>query len=236
MSTPATTRLLAGSFYSALNARQGQEMSFDALKALDWRLLVAAQAQFSPSAFLLDNAIPVAEPIRPTASSSDPYLPSDFNVALAAGKLPSWALSVPLLLTTVADEFASTDGQLNPAPVPAPYFEIELAQFIGETTKVDAILHSSAYALGTGEDAVRDALNKVPKDASVFHRTQLADLKLALMAARHRGLLDVRHPGGRIALGEPRRQGLCRRVSARCRLSGQCRDRLLLGRQGLSSR
>jgi hypothetical protein len=161
MSTPATTRLLASSFYSALNARQGKQMSFGDLKALDWATLVASQAQFSPSAFLLDNAIPVAEPIRPTASSSDPYLPSDFNVALAAGKLPSWTLSIPLLLTTVADEFASSDGQLNPAPVPAPYFEIELGQFIGETAKVDAILNSSAYALGTGNDAVRDALNKV---------------------------------------------------------------------------
>ena len=145
-------------------------MSFDDLKAVDWAALTTAQAQFSPSAFLLDNAIPVAEPIGPTASDSDTFLPSDFNVALAAGKLPSWALSIPLLLTTVADEFAPADGQLNSAPVPAPYFAVELNQFIGETAKVEAILISSAYALGTGDDAVRDALNKVrPERASPTH-------------------------------------------------------------------
>lgn len=161
MSTPPTTQLVQGAFYSALDQQANATLSLKQLTALDWPTLIAAQAAFTPSAFYLDNAIPVSVPLRPTAAPADAYLPSDFSVALAANTLLSWALAVPLLLTSVADEFGSADGQLNPVAVPAPYYAAELAQFIGETTKVEAILSSAEYALGTGDDAVRDALNKV---------------------------------------------------------------------------
>lgn len=161
MSTPATTAIVQDAFYGAIDQQVGQTLDYNTLKNVNWTTLVAAQAAFTPQAFYLDDGIPVAEPIRPTASSSDAYLPSDFGVALAAGKLPSWSLATQLLFTTVADEFASADGTLNPAPPPSAAYANEVKTFIADTDKQNAILGSPTYALGTGDDAVRDALNKV---------------------------------------------------------------------------
>lgn len=229
MSTPPTTQLVQGAFYSALDQQANATLSLKQLTALDWPTLIAAQAAFTPSAFYLDNAIPVSVPLRPTAAPADAYLPSDFSVALAANTLLSWALAVPLLLTSVADEFGSADGQLNPVAVPAPYYAAELAQFIGETTKVEAILSSAEYALGTGDDAVRDALNKVRGVPSSLSLDRDADHAppLTRSPGRHRGLLDVRDPQRRGHVGRPRRQSLCRRVPGRRALPGQPGDCVL---------
>ncbi|CED82961.1 Carboxylesterase and related proteins [Phaffia rhodozyma] len=149
MSTPTTTSILTNAFYSTLTNSTAQMSAAD---------LVAAQTQFLSYAYTLDNSVPLAESIRPTASSSDATLPMDFFKALQAGSLPSGTLSVPLLLTTVKDEFGSSLGPLNPEPVPSAYYAPELSVVFRESDKSAAILNSLEYPLGTDGDATRTAL------------------------------------------------------------------------------
>lgn len=112
MSTPDTTSALTDAYYADLADLTGANstLTLADLKAMDVNSIINAQADFLTYAYSLDNSVPIAEAIRPTSDTSDSTLPIDFSVALQAGSLPSWALSVPLLLTTVKDEFGPSLG------------------------------------------------------------------------------------------------------------------------------